>query len=64
MPKQQKQNSTDRIQEFVSKIKDNQIRSIVEDVIDVEISYRSSSRKNFPTQKLRDIIDGHIKAVD
>ena len=64
MAKQKNKNATARIQELVKKIKDKKIKSIVEEVIDVEISYRSSSKTNFPKQKLRDIIGGHIKTVD
>ena len=58
---EKRKNATDRILELTNKIKNKKIRTIVEEVIDVEISYRSNSRKNFPMQQLRDIIEGHVK---
>lgn len=57
-------NITDRLQELMKKIKDKEVRKIVEEVVDIEISYRSSSRKNFPIQKIRDVIEGHVKNTD
>lgn len=54
-------NTTDRIQKLLDKIKDEKVKKIVEEVIDVEISYRSSSRKTFPLNRIRSIIEGHIK---
>jgi len=61
--KKQHKVATDRIQGLVGKIKDKKIRNVVEEVIAVEISYRSSSRRNFPMQQLRDIVEAHVKNV-
>jgi hypothetical protein len=53
--------TTARLNDLLDKIEDEKIKEIVKEVVSVEISYRSSSRKNFPVQRIRDIIEGAVK---
>lgn len=49
--------SIGRLEKILDKIEDPAIRDIIKRVIDVEISYRSTDRQNFPWKRIRDIID-------
>ncbi|TCD01229.1 hypothetical protein [Pedobacter psychroterrae] len=51
------ENTTTRLKVLVNKIDNPEIRNIVEQVLNVEISYRSSDRQNFPMKNIRDIIN-------
>ncbi|MGN7787819.1 hypothetical protein ACTJIJ_25010 [Niabella sp. 22666] len=59
MSKRQKinENTTTRLKELINKINDPDIRNVVEQVLNVEISYRSSDRQNFPMKNIREIIN-------
>ncbi len=57
----QRGNSLGRLNQVLDKIDDPTIKEIVKKVIDVEISYRSTEKKNFPRKKIRNIVDAiHI----
>jgi hypothetical protein len=53
-----------RLQEVLDRIKDPQIKSLIDNVFKVEISYRSMEAKYFPRQKIRDIIEGSARVIE
>ena len=53
-----------RLQEVLNHIEDDVIREVVKGVFQVEISYRSAERKNFPRQKIRDVIEGVARTIE
>lgn len=57
MRRKKETKSTTRIKKLIEKIQDPDIRSLVEEVVEIEISYRSSDRKNFPLRKIRDVVE-------
>jgi hypothetical protein len=53
-----------RLQEVLDRIPNSEIKAIIDDVFKVEISYRSMEAKNFPRQKIRDIIEDVARIVE
>ncbi|KAA0245639.1 MAG: hypothetical protein DYG83_00960 [Candidatus Brocadia sp. AMX2] len=53
-----------RLQQILTRIHDPNIKEIVKRVVEVEISYRSTERVNFPRQRIRDIIDGVARTIE
>ncbi len=49
--------SKDRLKNLFSKIKDKELKQIIAEVVNIERNNRTSSRENFPRQKVRDVID-------
>ena len=53
-----------RLQEVLNQIEDKPTQEIVRRVFQVEISYRSAERKNFPRKKIRDIIEEAARTIE
>jgi len=56
--------SKDRILNLFRNIKDKNLQRIIADVVTLEMKNRTSSRDNFPKQKLRDIIDSTARLIE
>ena len=53
-----------RLQEVLQQIEDPHLKTIVNEVFKIEISYRSAERSNFPRQKVRDVVDGVARQIE
>lgn len=53
-----------RLQEVLKQIEDPNLKSIIDEVFKVEISYRSAERSNFPRQRIRDVVDGVARQIE
>ena len=53
-----------RLQEVLLQIEDPNLRTIVDEVFKVEISYRSAERSNFPRQRIRDVVDSVARQIE
>ena len=53
-----------RLQQILARIDDPNIKEVVKRVVEVEISYRSTERGNFPRQRIRDILDGVARTIE
>lgn len=53
-----------RLLQILARIDDPNIKEVVKRVVEVEISYRSTERVNFPRQRIRDILDGVARTIE
>lgn len=49
--------SMQRLLDLFGQIEDEDIRAIIAETVMIESKHRSSSRKNFPIQSIRDVVD-------
>lgn len=56
--------SRTKLLKLFSKIKDESIKRIISEVINIENEYRSSSAVNFPRKKIEDVIDAEAHFLE
>ena len=56
--------SRKKLLNLFTQIKDESIRNIISEVIDVEQEFRSSSSVNFPRRKIEDIVDKEAALIE
>jgi len=57
-------NTLGRLQAVLDEIEDPNLNKIIDEVFKIEISYRSMEAKNFPRQKVRDVIEDVARVIE
>lgn len=57
-------NTIGRLNELLEQISDQDVKKIVSETFEVEISFRSADRINFPKQKIRQIIEDVARQIE
>jgi len=53
-----------RLQAVLNEIEDPDLNTIIDEVFKIEVSYRSMEAKNFPRQKVRDVIEDVARVIE